>query len=197
LVTAGVAVIPPLVIVQARMGSTRLPRKMLLPLGGKPLVCHATETAIQTFGAEHVKATVPASVENDPLATVLLSLGIDVIRSTRSERDVLGRFVDVARKYRWRPESTLLRLTPDDPWKTPEAMRRVVAGERLPAELGGEAFTLGMLEAAHERETHPHRREHLSFALFDSLPPSPPPGCWTIDTLADYEAACAMAERAA
>lgn len=45
---------PPLVLIPARMDSSRLPRKMVLPLNGKPLVQWTYETAINAFGKEQV-----------------------------------------------------------------------------------------------------------------------------------------------
>jgi spore coat polysaccharide biosynthesis protein SpsF len=196
---------PPLAIVQARIGSTRLPGKMLLPLGGKPLVCWATQAAIDAFDVEHVVATVPGSTENDELASVLTGMGVTVHRWAGDERDVLGRFHDVAHRHRWSPDSVLVRITCDDCFKDPKQLRRVAAGERLPVELGGEAFTLAMLDAAHKitwywsvnelgqvREFDPGR-EHITHALFGTPAPEAPEGCWTVDTGEDYEAAQARA----
>ena len=87
---------------------------------------------------------------------------------------------------------TVGRVTADDPHKDPIAMRAVATGLRLPVELGAEAFTLAMLDAAHLRfrdDGSRHVREHLTHALFDVPPPAPPPGrTWSIDTREDYEA---------
>lgn len=184
--------IPPLAIVQARIGSTRLPGKMLLPLGGKPLVWHAWNAAVQAFGPEHVVCAIPASADNDELVSVLeVECGAHVMRYDGPECDVLGRFFHVAHCYRWHPDSVIVRVTPDDPWKEPELMRRVARGERwIPVEKGGEAFTLQMLDEAHAREQGAHHREHITHALFPVILPAAP-GHWTIDTPEDYERAVA------
>lgn len=184
---------PPLAIVQARMGSTRLPRKMLLPLGGRPLVWWAWHASVQAFGDEHVVCAIPASEGNDELADVLRGFGANVFRWDGPEDDVLGRFHACAHRHRWHPDSVIVRVTPDDPFKVPYLMRLVAAGERHPVELGAEAFTLGMLSEACRTATE---REHVTVAVFgDSLPPPPPPeGVWTVDTPEDYEAVQALAK---
>lgn len=183
----------PLAIVQARIGSTRLPGKMLLPLAGKPLVWHAWNAAVKAFGAGNVVCALPASQENDQLASVLVGLSATVFRWAGPENDVLGRFHACAHRYRWHPDSVIVRVTPDDPRKDAEIMSRhlVACGQRVPVELGGEAFTLAMLDDAERRLSmalDSHKREHLTHALFPYPPPPPPPGVWTVDTQEDYEA---------
>jgi len=170
---------PPLAIVQARIGSKRLPRKMLLDVGGKPLVAWALSAAQVAFGVEHTVAAIPASAENDELADVLESFKCPVFRWNGPEHDVLGRFHACAHTYRWHPFSVIVRVTPDDPYKSARQMQRVAAGERLPVEFGGEAFTLEQLDMAHIASTE---REHLTHALFDMPPPPAMPGIWTVDT---------------
>lgn len=181
--------IPPLAVVQARMGSMRLPGKMLLPLGGKPLIAWAWGAAVEAFGADHVIVATPNTPAQEPLWAALKDLGATCASVDVPEADVLARFHVVAHTHRWRPESVIVRITPDDPFKDVAMLRRVAEGERLPVELGGEAFTLADLDAAHAREYEAGRREHISHALFQYPPPPAPPGIWTIDTEEDYRAA--------
>jgi spore coat polysaccharide biosynthesis protein SpsF (cytidylyltransferase family) len=184
------ALTPPLCIIQARLHSSRMEQKMLRTLGGYSLIERAWRDAWHIFGVDHVVVAIPASDEDGPLGNELRRYNANVFAWDGAESDVLGRFHACAHRYRWRPESILHRWTADDPFKLVGGVRRVLDGERLPAEIGGEAFTLAMLDAAHERETHPHRREHITYAIYGSLPPSPPAGrVWTIDSDADLEAA--------
>lgn len=186
----------PLAIVQARIGSTRLLGKMLLPLGGRPLVYWAWKAACDAFGRENVVAAIPASEENDELASTIEDWKGAVFRWDGPENDVLGRLHACAQRYRWHPDAVIVRITPDDPFKVPDLMRRVAEGERHPVELGGEAFTLAMLNRERERafigyymaEPVWRETEHLSY-LIGEAPPPPPGQVWTIDTRADYEAA--------
>ena len=181
---------PPLAILQVRMGSSRLPGKAMLPLAGKPIVQHCVERARAAFGAEHVIAAIPDGPEDDALERFLHGLDVPVVRG--SQNDVLLRFWVAAHRYRWTYDAVIVRVTCDDPFKDPAMMRRVAEGERLPVEFGAEAFTLDMLDVAHEDiPEYDERREHLTRALFPTDPPPAPPGVWTVDTREQYEAACA------
>lgn len=182
--------ISPLAIVTARIGSTRLPGKMLLLLGGKPLIWWAWNAAVMAFGEEHVVVAMPDTPENALLVRMVREMGGRHFCWDGPEEDVLGRVHACAHRYRWWPGSVIVRVTADDWKKQPGAMRRVALGERLPVELGGEAFTLAQLDEAHRTITDPVRREHLTYAFFpDSPAPPPPPGLWEINTQQDYEAA--------
>lgn len=188
--------IPPLAIVQARRDSTRLHGKMLLPLAGRPLLLHAVEAAVQAFGAEHVVCAIPAGARNAVLGTLMMDRGISVCVHEGPEHDVLGRFHACAHRHRWHPHSVIVRVTPDDPFKVPLAMRAVaIEGRRLPVEIGAEAFTLNQLDAAHYVVAE-GRREHLTPIFFPGSPPPKPPDdqIWTVDTPEDYARACVRAE---
>lgn len=191
--------IPPLCIIQARYHSTRLPGKMLLDFGGETLIARAWRIACEAFGLVNCVCTVPLADWEGPLGEELQRIGALTSPWTGDENDVLGRFHALANTCRWHPDSVIVRYTPDDPWKRVEALRRVAAGERLPVELGGEAFTLGMLNRAFESADPNEQREHLTHLLFRF--PAPPIAvqtlyelgtqCLTIDTQQDYETALA------
>lgn len=185
----------PLAIVQARLGSTRLPRKVLLDIAGKPLIRHVWEQTCLAVGDVNTVCAIPAGEENRELFEYLTELGAMVYAWDGDENDVLGRFYHCAHHYRWHPDTLILRVTPDDPYKTATAMQQVLAGVRLPVEIGGEAFTLGALTLAWQRTAirdgsgNHEPVEHLTHTLFDTPPPPAPPGrTWTIDTPADLEA---------
>ena len=179
----------PLAIVQARMASTRLPGKMMLPLNGHPLVYHAWRRSVEAFGEVNVVVAMPISEENDTLAEFIKRIGGQVFRWDGPEEDVLGRFYFCANAYRWHPQSVIVRITPDDFRKDVHAMKAVAAGARLPVEIGAEAFTLEQLLIAHAYVTDPAQREHITHAIFPTPPPPAPEGLFTIDTEEDYEAA--------
>jgi spore coat polysaccharide biosynthesis protein SpsF (cytidylyltransferase family) len=183
----------PLVIIQARLASTRLPNKMLCDLGGQTLIERAWGIACEAFGADDCVVAIPKGDEDGPLGAELDRIGANVFAWEGDERDVLGRFDACAWTYRWKRDSVIVRYTPDDPFKSAEHLWRVVSGERLPVELGGEAFTLGMLDAAHRRTPKGYvSREHLTWVLFPfALPPIGIPG-YTVDTQADLDAARAL-----
>lgn len=190
--------VPPLCIIQSRYHSTRLPGKMLLKLGDETLIARAVRIAEAAFGKDQVVVAIPASDEAGPLGEELRRIDARVFAWDGPEADVLGRFYACAHRYRWHPDSVIVRYTPDDPFKSVDGLRRVAAGERLPVEIGGEAFTLAMLHQAmratawfndRDEVIAGSSREHITRAIFPTPPPPPPPGVWTIDTAEDLEAA--------
>ena len=181
---------PPLAIIQARMGSTRLPGKMLREIQGVPLIEHVWRRTVKAFGKRNTIVAHPASEDNAPMIALLDKLGAQRFPWSGPENDVLSRFFHCAHYYRWHPDSVIVRVTADDWRKSPATMRRVASGERHPVELGAEAFTLAMLDEAHAKtEMESEKREHITYAIFPTLPPACPPGTWTIDTAEDIAAA--------
>lgn len=186
-------VIPPICIIQARLKSTRLENKMLLKLGGETLIARAVRLARMAFGALHVIVAIPKSDEDGPLGAELRCIGANVFAWDGDEANVLGRFHAAATRYRWHPQSVIVRWTPDDPFKDSEACRQTAEGMRFPVEIGCEAFTLAALDRAfhttHADDLVPreHLGNHRGIFPFDPIPC--PPGIWTVDTQEDYEAA--------
>ena len=184
---------------------------MLLPFGDETLIARAwriaNESCQELFEWVSVVA-IPKADESGPLGDELRRIGATVFAWDGPEWDVLGRFYRCAHTYRWHPDTIIVRYTPDDPFKTPGALRAAARGFRLPVEQGGEAFTLAMLTAAQERcnlmgERGPIEtqawvkvwREHITDALFPfRLPPMQGEG-FTIDVQADYEAALKRLEK--
>ena len=78
-------------IVQARMGSTRLPGKMMEDLAGRPLMWHILQRALQIGPLVPVVLATTDQPRDDALVAVADALDIDVVRG--SEPDVLGRFL--------------------------------------------------------------------------------------------------------
>jgi spore coat polysaccharide biosynthesis protein SpsF (cytidylyltransferase family) len=199
--------LPVLCIIQARYHSTRMPAKMLCTLddpvhGTETLIARAWRLAGEAFGADNCVVAIPVADREGSLGEELSRIGATICAVYGPENDVLGRFHCCAHQYRWHPDSVIVRWTPDDPFKDPAMCRRVASGERLPVELGAEAFTLGMLDRAHanapewghDKPLTQKYREHIGQhpALFPAPPPPCPPGVWTIDTPADLEAARAI-----
>ena len=186
----------PLCIIQARMGSTRLPGKMMLPVAGKPLLWWSWRRSIEAFGDANVVVAMPASKENDVLRAYCERIGARVFSWDGPESDVLSRLWNCAHTFRWHPDSIIVRVCGEDPLKDVKLMRAVVAGERHSVELSCEAVTLMYLDILHTQVDDLDHREHLSYILAPLPPPAPPPGVWGVDTEADLEAIKATMEGA-
>lgn len=99
-----------LFIIQARMGSTRLPGKVLMDLNGKPLVVRLYNELINNSHKSTVVVATSKNAENDILEKELETRNIPVYRG--SETDVLQRFIDVINQYQ---PDIVIRATADDP----------------------------------------------------------------------------------
>lgn len=97
-------------IIQARMGSQRLPGKMMLPLAGKPMLQRVIERAKELKTPDAIILATSTNRENDVLADVALSEGIEVHRGP--EEDVLQRFLGAAAQTH---ADIILRICGDAP----------------------------------------------------------------------------------
>jgi spore coat polysaccharide biosynthesis protein SpsF len=102
-----------LVVVQARMGSTRLPGKVLEPLAGKPMLAFMIERLGGLDAGPLVVAT-SGDPRDDPVAALARESGAAVVRG--SEADVLSRFVVALDTF---PSDRVVRLTADSPLADP------------------------------------------------------------------------------
>lgn len=101
-----------LAVIQARMGSDRLPGKVLMDIGGKPMLEHV----VKRVEASHVDAVVIATTddpEDDFICDLANSLGAPFYRG--SECDVLSRFMMVAEECHMQHDDKILRITGDCP----------------------------------------------------------------------------------
>jgi spore coat polysaccharide biosynthesis protein SpsF (cytidylyltransferase family) len=108
-----------LAIIQARMGSSRLPGKSLRELNGKPLIDHVIERALFAFEKEKTVLATTNRAEDDELAShVTKRFGIEVYRG--DSQDVRSRFLQIGKM--WGAEA-ITRITADDPFKDPHHLR--------------------------------------------------------------------------
>ena len=77
-------------IVQARIGSARLPGKVLANIGGRPALAHVLARAAAITPLDDLVLAIPAGSEDDALEHVGESCGVHVIRGDRD--DVLSRY---------------------------------------------------------------------------------------------------------
>lgn len=82
------------IIIQARTNSTRLPRKILLPIAGEPLILNIYNRIHNHFDLPIVIATTD-NKKDDGLAEMLITRNIEVFRG--DEDHVLSRFIEAAK----------------------------------------------------------------------------------------------------
>jgi spore coat polysaccharide biosynthesis protein SpsF (cytidylyltransferase family) len=191
-------------IIQARMGSTRLPGKALQKIAGEPMLRHVWERACQARTLDQtLVATSTANMDN-AIADYCAWHGIPCFRG--SENDVLDRYYHAAH---FAHAETVVRLTADCPLLDPAVIDSVVSTFRLgtfdylsnidpptyPDGLDTEVFTFAALERAWHDASLPSEREHVTPYLRASAncfrtgnvtcPTDLSHLRWTVDELAD------------
>lgn len=198
------------VIIQARMGSSRLPGKVLRPLGDRSVLAHViARTQASPLVDEVVVATTTES-HDDVIVNEALVYGVRCFRG--SEADVLDRYYHAAREAL---ADVVVRVTSDCPLFDPALLTRMLkqfsqvhaSGSRLdyfsntqtrsfPRGLDAEIMTFAALEQAHREALKPYEREHVTPYLYQH-PEQFAVGQlvsevdhsayrWTLDTLDDY-----------
>jgi spore coat polysaccharide biosynthesis protein SpsF len=104
-------------VVQARTGSTRLPRKVLRDLGGRPVLAWVVGAAQHSGVCDEVVVATTTDGADDEVAALATALGARVVRG--SVDDVLSRFVLAADAVDAQPTDGIVRLTSDCPLLDP------------------------------------------------------------------------------
>ena len=206
------------VIVQARMASTRLPGKVLLPLAGITVLEHVLTRCAAIRNADVVVCAVPDTSESDPVAAEAEQIGertgTKLFRG--SESDVLDRYYGAAQAVE---ADVILRVTSDCPLLDPAICAQVIdllnetgtdyAANNMPVGwphgLDCEAMTFAWLQRAEQEATDPFDREHVTpfirnhqaaaKANFDGPGAPAVMHRWTLDTPADMEFMRALFEK--
>lgn len=103
-----------LAVLQARMTSTRLPGKVMLPLAGAPMVLRQVERIARAQRIDRLVVATSVDPTDDILETTLRDAGLAVFRGPLD--DVQARFVSALDAY---PAEHLVRLTADCPLTDP------------------------------------------------------------------------------
>jgi spore coat polysaccharide biosynthesis protein SpsF len=160
-----------LAILQARMGSTRLPGKVLKPILGEPMLLRQIERLNRCRSFDRLIVATSTEAVDDPLVAVCRARGVSVARG--SVNDVLGRFITTIGDQR---PYAVARLTGDCPLADPDVIDAVVqfflnggydyAGNvdspTYPDGLDVEVMKTACLERAHREAVLPSEREHVT-----------------------------------
>jgi spore coat polysaccharide biosynthesis protein SpsF len=192
-------------VVQARMGSTRLPGKVLADLDGVPMLRFMLDR-LDRAPVDALVVATSTDERDDGVAEVAAAAGVDVVRG--SEADVLGRFEAAMDRH---PSRTIVRLTADCPFADPDVVATAIATHRssaadytsntlvrtFPDGLDVEVVEATALRAAIAEARSPDEREHVTpfvyrrperFALAAFVSESYlGDERWTVDTLDDLE----------
>ena len=161
-------------IVQARLGSTRLPNKVLAPIGDVPLIEFLLGRLSKSERISEIVLATSTNEINDQLSAVVENLGFQVIRG--SENDVLQRYVDAAAATN---ADVVIRITGDCPFVDPQLIDEMLGDfissnidymsntdpPTFPDGFDIEIFKMSALLQSAEIATSPFEREHVTPCL--------------------------------
>ena len=192
-------------IIQARMGSTRLPGKIFMDIMGKPLFWHFMERIKRAKNVDRMIIATTNKKEDACICEFAIKNNISFYRG--KEKNVLDRFYQTAIKYRVK---NILRVTSDCPLISPEIIDKIVS-EYLkggynyvtntllytyPDGCDVEVFSFKALEKAWKESKDPIDKEHVTPYIRNSgkfkiknveskSPIDPEKYKWSIDTEED------------
>lgn len=167
-------------IIQARMGSTRLPGKSMMELAGVPLVGRILERVKRCKRLDDIVLAIPDTAGDRVLGQLGRDYGVQVFAG--SENDLVERYYQAAMAS---GADVVGRLPADNPTPEPSEIDRiaehhlalgcrgfssnlsVIDDSGYPDGIGAEMFDFSLLAEARERHTDARQREHVHLNFFD------------------------------
>jgi len=113
------------VIIPARLASTRLPGKALVDIGGKPMICRVVERAL---AAQNVDRVIVAT-DSETIADAVTSEGFQAVLTAATHASGTDRIAEVVRSI---PEAQIIvNLQGDEPLISPQTIERAVEQLRM------------------------------------------------------------------
>ena len=168
-------------IIQARMGSTRLPGKVMKKLCGQTILAHDIERVKQARTLDDIVVATTISDADDIIFTESLKCGVKVFRG--SEKDVLSRYYFAATEH---GANIVVRITSDCPLIDPKVIDNIVAffkegGYDIVANVGSdlskrtyprgldtEVFSYAALQEAYNNANEIYQREHVTPYIYEN-----------------------------
>ena len=159
-------------IIQARMGSSRLPGKALMKSdSGKPLLYYVINQLRYCSKIKNLVIATTTNQEDDEIEKFANNNSVNVFRG--KEKDVLDRYFQCAKKYSF---STIVRITADCPLIDPQIVDKVIEQffsencdfatntltRTFPIGTDVEVFSFSALNKAWENAQLPSEREHVT-----------------------------------
>jgi spore coat polysaccharide biosynthesis protein SpsF len=193
-------------ILQARTGSTRLPRKVLADVAGQPMLVLIVKRVLPAQYVDRLVIATTQLPQDDPVEALAISLGVSCFRG--AEEDCLDRFYQAAEQF---GADIVVRLTGDNPlvdfgfvdWMVEQYLSAnppydyidSTLSKTFPVGLSVEVFSFEVLATAWREDTNTQWREHVTpfiyhhpnrFRVLDLVSPQDYSHMrWTVDTSED------------
>ncbi len=160
-------------IIQARMGSTRLPGKVMKEILGKPVILWDLERVSHSKLIDEIVVAVPYGKENDVIVDTIKEYNDKIVTTRGSEEDVLDRYYQAAVQTN---ADVVVRITSDCPLIDPVVIDSVIKQfldndcdycsnsltRTYPRGLDTEVFSFKVLENAWNEANKDYEREHVT-----------------------------------
>jgi len=161
-------------IIQARMGSTRLPGKVMKDIGGETMLARVVWRARRAKLLDEVVVATTNKAVDAPIVSECTKLGVPVFRG--DEQDVLDRYYRSAQANR---AEAIVRITSDCPLIDPEIIDDVVraflktkpdyaSNTFFPRGLDVEVITMASLERAWHESNKSYHRVHVTPYIYQN-----------------------------
>lgn len=164
-------------IIQARMGSKRLPKKILTDIAGKPMLWHVVNRLKHSELIDNIIIATSRNSRDDAVEKFCRSNKIKFFRG--SEKDVLDRYYRTAGFYKI---NSIVRITADCPLIDPVVADKVISkfmksrcdlasnaiNRTYPRGLDTEVFSFLSLEKCRKHAKKKYQREHVTPWLYEN-----------------------------
>lgn len=199
------------VIVQARMGSERLPGKVMKELCGKTVLAHDIERIKQARQVDEIIIATTINKKDDKIEEEALKNKVKIFRG--SEEDVLSRYYYAAEENNCAETDIIIRITSDCPLFDSQLLDNMIefyqshqydfvtnvssdsSIRTFPRGLDTEIFSFSVLKNAWINAVKPYQREHVTPYLYENISSiyyfqnniNYSKYRWTLDTKEDWE----------
>ena len=191
------------IVVQARMGSSRLPGKVLKDIAGRPMLSYQMERLRRVKSADRIVIATSDQPADDALERFCQKEKIAYVRG--SEDDVLARYYAAIERF---PADIVVRITADCPLIDPALVDEAIGAyepdyvsnmleKTYPLGMAVEVFSAQALREAHREAKDPAEREHVTPFIYRhperyrlkslTMAPNLSHHRWTVDTPEDFE----------
>lgn len=165
-------------IIQARMGSSRLPGKSMMDIFGKTLIERVIDRVSLAKKVEQIVLATTIAIEDENLVNLVSKKYPEIKIFRGSKENVVERFVTSSRKFFADP---IIRITADDPFKDPHVIDLHITKyfkesvdyvsntlkHTFPEGIDTEIFSLAALARAEAEGKSKMDREHVTFYIWN------------------------------
>lgn len=111
-------------VIPARLNSSRLPKKLLLPIDGKPVLWHTYHRALKSSGLDDLII----ATDSDEIRSLAESWGCMVVMTSSQHKTGTDRIAEAVTKYKGKKPDVVVNIQGDEPLIPPALITKMVKG---------------------------------------------------------------------